>query len=78
MCEVDSRYTILWYLPNLIDLKADAAFLGEYPARGEKEALTLCQALTGGRNGFWPLAFRLVDLYPGSSQLQRDLELRVE
>jgi hypothetical protein len=74
----NARYTINWYLPNLIDLQADAALLGEYAARGEPEALTVCQALTGGRSGFWPLAFRLVNLYPASVQLRRDLELRVE
>lgn len=74
----NARYTINWYSPDLIDLEADAALLGDYAARGEHEALTVCQALTGGRSGFWPLAFRLVNLYPASLQLRRDLELRVE
>jgi hypothetical protein len=73
-----ARYTIMWYLPDLIDLEGDAALLGDYAARGEREALTVCQALTGGRSGFWPLAFRLVDRYPASVQLRRDLESRVE
>jgi hypothetical protein len=31
----------------------------------------------GGRQGFWPLAFRLVNLYPTNMELRRDLELRV-
>jgi hypothetical protein len=74
----DARWTILWHLPNLMDLEADAALLRDYAARGEREALTVCQALTGGRRGFWPLAFRFVDLYPASAQLRRDLELRVQ
>jgi len=74
----NARYTINWYLPYLIDVEADAALLGDYAARGEDEALTVCQALTGGRSGFWPLAFRLVNLYPVSVQLRSDLELRVE
>jgi hypothetical protein len=65
----NARY-INWYLPNLIDLEADAALLGDYAARGEP--------LTGGQSGFWPLAFRFVSLYPASLQLRRDLELRVE
>ena len=30
------------------------------------------------RRSIWPLAFRLVNLYPASVQLRRDLELRVE
>jgi hypothetical protein len=74
----NARYTINWHLPYLIDLESDAALLSDYAARGEPEALTVCQALTGGRNGFWPLVFRLVNLYPASAQLRRDLELRVE
>ncbi|HEY7666322.1 MAG TPA: hypothetical protein VH934_24660, partial [Xanthobacteraceae bacterium] len=74
----NASYTINWYLPDLIDLEADAALLGDYAACGEPEALTVCPALTGGRSGFWPVAFRLVNLYPTSVQLRRDLELRVE
>jgi hypothetical protein len=74
----NAPYTIMWHLPNLIDLDPDAVLLGGYVARGEREALTVCQALTGGRRGFWPLAFRLVTLYPASVQLRRDLEPRVE
>jgi len=74
----NSRWTILWHLPNLIDLEADSVLLGYYAARGEHEALTVCQAITGGRTGFWPLAFRLVNLYPANAQLRRDLEARVE
>jgi hypothetical protein len=60
-------------LPDLIDLEADATLFGDYAARGEPEALAVCQALTGGRSGF-----RLVNLYPANVQLWRDLELRVE
>ena len=74
----NAHYTILWHLPDLIDLEADGIVLRDYAARGELEALTVCQALTGGRKGFWPLAFRLVNLYPASAQLRSDLELRVE
>jgi hypothetical protein len=76
--QTNASYTINWYLPDLIDLEADAALLGDYAARGDPEALAVCQALTGGRRGFWPLAFRLVNSYPASVQLRRDLELRVE
>jgi hypothetical protein len=52
----NARYTINWHLPYLIDLEADAALLGDYAARGEPEALTVCQALTGGVRAFgrWP------------------------
>ena len=68
----------MWHLPNLMDLHADHTLLSQYAARGEQEALTVVQAITGGRTGFWPLAFRLVDLYPESERLRHDLELRVE
>jgi hypothetical protein len=73
-----ARHTIMWHLPNLMDLHADHTLLSQYAARGEQEALTVVQAITGGRTGFWPLAFRLVDLYPESERLRHDLELRVE
>jgi hypothetical protein len=76
--EGTARWTISWHLPNLIDQVIDAPLLAEYAARGEREALIVCQAITGGRPGFWPLAFRLVNLYSASPILRRDLELRVE
>src|SRR4029077_7570637 len=58
----DMRWTVQWHLPNLVDLVRDAALLGDYAIRGEEEAFTVCEAITGGRPGFWPIAFRLVDL----------------
>jgi hypothetical protein len=73
-----ARFTIEWYLPDLIDLEADDALLADYAARGEQEALAVCKALTGGRSGFWPLAFQLLNQYPASVELRRQLELRVE
>jgi hypothetical protein len=73
-----ARYTVMWYLPNLMDLQADRDLLSQYAARGEQEALTIVQSITGGRPGFWPLAFELVNLYPENQRVRRELELRVE
>src|SRR4029077_19716108 len=73
----DMRWTVQWHLPNLVDLVRDAALLGDYAIRGEEEAFTVCEAITGGRPGFWPIAFRLVDLYPANQDLRRCLQRRV-
>ncbi|MGJ5072058.1 hypothetical protein [Bradyrhizobium oligotrophicum] len=73
-----ARVSIMWHMPNLMDLRADRNLLRQYAARGEQEALTVVQSITGGRAGFWPLAFELVNLYPENKRLRRDLELRVE
>lgn len=72
------RYAIMWHLPNLIDLEADAELLGAYVEQGESQALAVVQALIGGRPGFWPLAFRLIGSHPESIDLRHDLESRVE
>ena len=56
---------------------ADADFLVEYAAGGESEALIACEAVTGGRSGFWPIACRLIELYPASTDLKAVLEQRV-
>jgi hypothetical protein len=73
-----ARHTITWHLPYLMDLQADRSLLSQYAARGEPEALTIVQAITGGRAGFWPLAFQLVDLHQENERIRHELELRVE
>ena len=52
--------------------------LGNYATRGAEEAYIVCQAITGGRPGFWPIAFRLVDLNPTNEGLRHELEPRIE
>lgn len=72
---------VLWrvqfWLYALVDMVADADFLVEYAAGGESEALIACEAVTGGRSGFWPIACRLIELYPASTDLKAVLEQRV-
>jgi hypothetical protein len=70
--------TIVWHLPNLMDLQADRALLEQYASRGEAEALTVARTITGGLPGFWPLALGLVDAYPENTHIRDELELRVE
>jgi hypothetical protein len=67
-----------WFLPSLMDLQGDRDVLSEYASRGEAEALTIVTAITGGRPGFWPLAFELVNAHPENTPIRRDLELRVQ
>ena len=48
-----ARWSVMWQLPNVIDLSVDTRMLiGS--ARGEREALTVCQAIGGA----WILARR--------------------
>ncbi|HKW55400.1 MAG TPA: hypothetical protein VJO12_17045 [Stellaceae bacterium] len=73
-----ARWTVMWNLPSLVEMGTDAALLLEFAARGEREALTACSAITGARGGFWQVAFGLVDIYPASRPLTNELEHRVE
>jgi len=71
------RWSVMWQLPNVIDLATDTPMLIEFAARGEREALTACQAITGGRDGFWPVALGLIDLYATNQAVCGELEQRV-
>jgi hypothetical protein len=73
-----ARWTVLWHLPNLVNLQTDGPFLLEYAARGEREALSVCAAITGGREGFWNLAFGLIDRYPNGGSIRAELEQRIQ
>src|SRR5205823_3241273 len=70
--------TVMWNLPSLVEIGTDAELMLEFAARGEREALTVCSAITGARGGFWQVAFGLVDIYPASRPLTNELEHRVE
>lgn len=69
---------VSWHLPGLLDLESDADILAGYASRGEREALAVCDAMSGEQKGFWSLAFRLVDAYPKNDAIQRRLESSIE
>jgi hypothetical protein len=71
------RWSVMWQLPDVIDLATDTPMLIEFAARGQREALTVCQAITGGRDGFWPVALGLIDLYATNRAVCGELEQRV-
>ncbi len=66
--QANSRY-IVGDLDEVIDLEADQATLLEFAVRGEDEAATVADAATQRKDGFWPLAFSLVEQYPTSQQV---------
>jgi hypothetical protein len=70
-------WTIQWWLPGLMDIAMDADFLLRYAARGENEALIVCETITGGRHGFWPIVFGLIERHPSSPRLKSKLEGRI-
>jgi hypothetical protein len=75
--ETESGYSGIFHLANLVDMEADAPTLLDYAAQSEERARTVCMAIVGGEDAFWPIAFRLVELYPGG-QVEQDLTFRVE
>jgi len=60
-----------------VDIATDSDFLLRYSARGENEAVIVCETITGGRHGFWPLVFGLIERHPLSQRLKSALELRI-
>lgn len=75
--ESANGYEAICHLPNLVDMAADAPTLLNYAAQSEECALIVCMAIVGGEEAFWPIAFRLVELYPGG-QVERALSLRIQ
>jgi hypothetical protein len=77
--ETESGYSAIFHLQNLVDMAADAPTLLDYAAQSEERARTVCMAIVGGEDAFafWPIAFRLVELYPGG-RVEPDLTFRVE
>jgi hypothetical protein len=71
-------HVVSWHIHDLVDLVTDQAALLDFASRGEAQAMAVCSAITGSRQGFWTIAFGLVDLYPRSEAINAELESRVE
>ncbi len=68
------RPVITSSLREWLDEERDAHILIEFAGNGVERAYVVCECLTAGKSGFWPIALELVRRYP-SDVMVRDLLL---
>jgi hypothetical protein len=65
-------YTILW---EGVDQEQDQEALSTFAREGERQAEVVSEIITTARAGFWPLAFELLEGYPGNETIENNLEV---
>lgn len=72
------RFRVTWHLPQMIDQENDADSLVAFALESEEKAELVCQCITSGRPGFWPIALRIIATYPSDRRIQSALASAVE
>lgn len=67
------EFQLAWNLKELIDQEKDKELLLSYASCSVENARSIASWATNARPGFWPLAFRLVQLYPHDEQMLDNL-----
>jgi len=65
-------YQILW---EGVDQEQDHGALSAFAREGERQAEVVSEIITTARTGFWPLAFELLERYPGNETIESNLEV---
>jgi hypothetical protein len=65
-------YQILW---EGVDQEQDQEALYNFARVGERQAEVVAEIITTARTGFWPLAFQLLEGYPGNTNIESNLEM---
>ncbi|MBI1745383.1 MAG: hypothetical protein HYR55_02205 [Acidobacteria bacterium] len=70
--------SLFFDLKGLLDQESDGNLLLDFARKGEESARAVANGLTGAKPGFWPLAFKLVEMYPNDEILRRRLTAGIE
>jgi hypothetical protein len=65
-------YQILW---EGVDQEQDHEALSAFARGSERQAEVVSEIITTARAGFWPLAFALLERYPGNETIESNLEV---
>ena len=61
---------VTWNLADFIDQENDADILVKFACKSEDWAELVAHCITAKRPGFWPVAFRIIEVYSSSSKVQ--------
>ena len=67
------RFRVTWDFKGVTDQEKDARLLINLAMENEKLAEVIAGIITTARPGFWPIAFEIVEKYPGNERIQTTL-----
>lgn len=72
------RLRVRWNLSEVIDQESDADVLIELALESKRQAELVCESITRGRPGFWPIALKIIERHPNNRKIQSALTSSVE
>jgi hypothetical protein len=67
------RFRVTWDFKGVTDQEKNARLLIKLAMENEKLAEVIAGIITTARPGFWPIAFEIVEKYPGNERIQTTL-----
>jgi hypothetical protein len=64
------RWRVAWHMPDMLDQEKDADQLVNFALKDEQNAKLIAETITGKKQGFWPIAIKILAQYPDSESLQ--------
>ena len=64
-----------WNAREILNQVEDEAILVSFAAENEEIAVTVCECISAGRPGFWPIAMQIVTQYPESDAIRAALSI---
>ena len=72
------RLRCTWNLREVMDQESDADVLMEFGLESKRQAELVCESITRGRPGFWPIALKIIERHPNSRKIQSAMASGVE
>lgn len=71
-------FRVTWNLEELLNQAADADILLEFALEAESHAILAAESITSAKEGFWPIAFGIIQKFPTSQKVWGALTQGVE
>lgn len=71
-------FRVTWNLEELLNQAADADMLVEFALEAENHAILVAESITSAKDGFWPIAFGIIQKFPTSEKVRGALTQGVE
>lgn len=72
------QFQITWDFQDIVDQQGDRDLLIKLALENEKQAKVIAESITTAHPEFWPIAFKIVERYPGNESMQSALTAGIE
>ena len=64
-----SRFRVTWNLEEVLDQASSGDILVKLALETEEQATLVAESITSAKEGFWEIAFRVLETYPSSRKI---------